>query len=473
MKISKMYWILLLAVGMISSCDNGFEELNSNPNDPAMVPSKLVLTNVIRMTQNIMNSTFVGGDMGSCWVQHYAKTQYNAEARYIPRESVIGNMVWQGLYASVVMDAKKMEELAIGEGNNDMQGAALILQAYGLSVLTDVFGAIPFYEALNGESEGEFTPVYDNQENVFEGILEMLDKANLLLNGTGDIDPTSDILYGGDYTRWKKMANALKFRALMRISGKVNVSTDLQDIMDNRVLFTSNHDEAKLAYLENPPNANPLFETVVFGNRNEWVMNETIIEFLESLDDPRLEIYAQPVSGEIYKGKPSGCIANPIGIDNFSPIGLKYLDAEAPGYFMSYAELQFLMAEAAQRGLISGDPESYYNEAIRASLEFNEVEEQYSEYINQPSVAYTSVNGLRKIAEQKWIALFGQGIETWTEWRRTQYPELIPANCGAISEIPSRLTYPNEEQSLNGENYWEAVNNQGPDALTTKIWWMQ
>jgi hypothetical protein len=474
MKYSKIYLVFLMVSLVFVSCDNGFEELNQNPNDPIAVPSKLILPNTIRISQNIMNSTFVGGDMGACWSQQFAKVQYNDEALYIPRNSVIQSTVWSGFYASVLADAKKMQDLALVEENNDMQGAALVMQAYAYSVLTDAFGMIPFSEALQGE-EGTFTPIFDSQEDVYTGIVAMLDEANTLLDGTGGIDGTSDILYGGDYTGWKKMANSLKFRALMRISAKKDVSADLQDIVNNRMVFTGNADEAKLVYLSSDPNANPLYETIVFGTRGEWKVNSVLVDMLNSYNDPRLPVMAQLNADGVYRGKPSGIRDVPsveYSYANVSPIGLLYLEAEAPGYFMSYAELQFLMAEAAQKGYISGSAATFYDEGVRASFERNGIEADYATYIAQPSVAYNAGDGLRRIGEQKWLSLFGQGVEAWTEWRRTGFPVLTPAIEADLNEIPSRYTYPSNTQSLNGTNYGAAISAQGADLLTTKVWWM-
>lgn len=474
MKYSKIYLVLFMVSLVFVSCDKGFEELNENPNDPITVPSKLILPNTIRITQNIMNSTFVGGDMGACWAQQFAKVQYNDEARYIPRTSVIQNTVWGSMYVNVVADSKKMQTLAEAEENNNMQGVALVMQAYAYTVLTDVFGMIPFSEALAGE-EGTFSPVYDSQQDVYAGIVAMLDQANTLLDGTGVIDETSDILYGGDYTGWKKMANSLKFRALMRISAKQDVSADLQDIVNNRMVFTSNADESKLIYLSNDPNANPLYESVVFGTRGEWKVNSVLVDMLAGYSDPRLPVMAQVNDAGEYRGKPAGLQDIPsqeYSYANVSPLGLLYLEAEAPGYFMSYAELQFLMAEAAQKGFITGDAATFYNEGVRSSFERNGVSADYDAYIANPLVAYQAGDGLRRIGEQKWLSLFGQGVEAWTEWRRTGFPTLSPALEADLNEIPSRYTYPSNAQSLNGANYSAALSAQGEDLLTTKVWWM-
>lgn len=461
---------------LFTGCDKDFDVTNTNPNDAVSIPSDKLIADVARNAGNIMNSTFVGGDMGDCWAQHWAKTNYEEEARYDPRESVIEGFVWQGIYEDVIADAKSMEDLAIAEGNDYSRGAALVLQAYGYHILTDVFGMIPFTEAMDPTN---LNPVYDSQEVVYAGILNMLDTANVLLStGSGSLDNNTDLVYGGDHTGWLKFANSLKFRCLMRISGVQNVAADLQDIVSNREIITSNDDEATMIYLSADPNANPMYESIVYGSRTEYVTNEVLIDMLVDLNDPRLEVYAEVNNDGIYRGKPSGINNVPSeewNVDNVSAIGELLVTAEWPHYFVSYSELMFLMAEAAERGLITGDAETYYNEGILASLTTMGVEDQYADYILETGVSYSTVadNRLQQIAEQNWLGLYCQGIESWTEWRRTKYPELEPAIEAVIPSIPSRFTYPPIEQSVNADSYQAAVNTQGDDLLTTDIWWMQ
>lgn len=469
--------ILSLAVGLFLflGCDKDFEDINNNPNDPIAVPSGLLTADVVFNAANSLYSTFVGGDMGAEWAQHWAKVQYNDEERYQPRGSVIEATVWKTYYEDVVSDARTIQRLAETEGNANMQGVGLVMQAYGFSVLTDVFGDIPFSEAIRAD-EGIFSPKYDRQEDVYNGILAMLDQANdLFAADGGTITAGSDILYGGNYTKWQKFANSLKFRCLMRISGKVNVSTQLQALM-SRPMFTSNADEAKLIYLSANPSANPIYETVVFGNRGEFKVNSKLVDMLESLNDPRLPVYAGLNADGEYRGKPAGIENVPnddYNYNNVSPIGSFYLQPTAPGYFMSFAELSFLMAEAAQKGYISGSAATYYNQAISASFAANGLSQADADaYLAQGLVAYNPANGLQQIAEQNWLGLYCQGVEAWTEWRRTRYPVLQPAIEAVIDEIPSRYTYPSIEQSVNKANYDAAVATQGADVLTTKVWWM-
>lgn len=240
-------------------------------------------------------------------------------------------------------------------------------------------------------------------------------------------------------------------------------------------MFTSSADEAKLVYLGADPSANPIYETIVFGTRNEFKINSKMVDMLSGLNDPRLEVYAQPNTDGEYRGKPAGIENVPndeYNYDNVSPIGTFYLQATAPGYFMSFSELSFLMAEAAQKGYISGDAATYYNQGVTASFEANGLGGAAADYLAQATVAYSPANGLQQIAEQNWMGLFCQGVEAWTEWRRTGFPVLQPALQSLVPSIPSRYTYPSIEQSVNKANYDAAVASQGPNLLTTKVWWM-
>ncbi|MDT8416169.1 MAG: SusD/RagB family nutrient-binding outer membrane lipoprotein [Lutibacter sp.] len=468
---------LLLLFGLLVSvgCDSDFEEINTDPNNPTAVPSSLLIPGVVRAAQNESYSTFTGGDMGATWSQQFAKVQYNDEERYIPRQSVI-TRVWNTFYAVVISDANAMQTIAIAEDNNNMQGVALTLQAYGYAFLTDVYGDIPFTDAMKAATEGLIAPTYDSQEVVYTGILAMLDEAISLLGTSGDIDATNDILYGGNPNLWKKFASSLKFRMLMRASGKMNVASDLQALVNAGNLFSSNAEDAKLTYLSADPSSNPLYETIIFGGRAEWKINSRMVEILSGSNDPRLPVYAQVNDAGIIRGKPAGFNDVPSddwNYQNVSPLGEFYLRPELPGFFMSYPELKFLMAEAIMKGYISGDANAQYLEGMTASLEFNEVAgPDISEFMANKVLATTPALALEQIATQNWIALFAQGVESWNEYRRTGFPVLSPAVDGALNEIPSRYNYPTIEGSVNKTNYEAAVAAQGADLLTTPIWWM-
>lgn len=480
MKTIRNFTILLFSLLFLVSCDNGFETMNQDPNNPRAVPSSLLITGIVRGAQNESYSTFTGGDMGACWSQHFSKVQYNDEERYQPRQGVI-TRVWDTYYTVVIADALAMQKIATEEGNKNMQGVALTLQAYGFAFLTDLYGDIPFSEALKTE-QGIIAPKYDKQADVYTGVLKMLDDAIALLGTSGTIDATNDILYQGNAQNWKKFATSLKFRVLMRASKKLESTptfkTQLQALVNSGNLFQSNAQEAKLIYLSANPSANPLYESIVFGTRGEWKINAKMVEILVLNSDPRLPIYAQKNAAGAYRGKPAGIVNVPsddYNYTNVSALGTFYLKPELPAFFISHSELKFLMAEAVVKGYITGNAETFFQDGIRSNLEFNGVASaDVTTYLAQKGVlAVAQTAALTQIYTQNWIGLFSQGVESWTEWRRTKTPALLPALEADLTEIPSRYNYPTTESSINKANYDAAVAAQGADKLTTPIWWMQ
>ena len=469
---------IVFAVLLFTSCDKNFEEINRNTDDPEVVPSSQLIGTSIREMSNSLYSTFNGSEVGENWIQHNALNAYNDPDRYRPRISTMDG-VWNTFYAAVA-DANALSELAVSEENEVNQGIALVIKAYAFLVLADLYGDVPFTDAIKGPSEGNFTPAYDSQEVVYTGVLAMLDEAMpLLSSGIGTTDASMDILYEGDATKWNKFAHSLKFRALMRMSAKKDVSVDLQALVSSGMLFSSNADEAKLVFTSASPNANPIYETVVEQARAEHSLSQTLVDFLIDYNDPRLDVYCQPASSSgDYVGKPNGFAETPLAgytADDVSAIGEFYLQAESPAYYVSYTELLFLMSEAAHKGLISGGEtaaQNYYETAINNSLTENGVAGGYAAYISDPRVAYNTADADEQIGTQIWAALFCQGFEAWTEWRRTKYPVLVPAAEGYLSEIPSRLKYESTEVSVNAQNYNDAVSNFGADELTRKVWWM-
>lgn len=474
MKTNKIYLFLFIGLLFLSSCDKGFEEMNKDPNNPITVPADLMIPGITTSAMNRMYSLFVGGDMGAAWAQQISKVQYNDEERFTPRRAAIDTF-WDTMYASVIADADKMYILAEAEGNNNLMGVALVLKAYGFHVVTDCFGMVPFSEALQAEG-GNISPAYDSQSDVYTGILAMLDEANMLLGTEGAIAETTDVIYGGDVMKWKRFANSLKFRALMRISAKVDVSAQLQTLYDAGMMFESNDDEAKLIYKSAQPNANPIYETIVFGTRNEWKANCTLVDLMNGKGDPRVFEYFDTVGGGVIACKPPG-IANVPNDDynyaNMSPVGARYLDPEAPAFFMSYPELELLIAEAAMSGYISGaDAATHYANGIAASFEANGIGGSASGYIAAHPLG-TGSTALQNIGEEKYVALYWQGIEVWTEWRRTGYPALQPvADANPSYTEALRYFYNGDEASINAANYNAAVAAQGPDLLSTPVWWM-
>jgi hypothetical protein len=497
------YILCLVAILVATSCDRDFEVINNNPNVPTQVSPDLLLAGVLRNTINDQVNEAWG--IGNIVVQHTAKIQFVNEDRYLWGER---NGVWNSVYGNM-RNVQNIIDLATAGGQNNYLGIALIWKSWLFSLATDAYGDIPYTDATKAKSSGNYAPKYDTQEAVYNGILADLTRANDLL-GTSPEVISGDILFGGgtaSIARWRKFANSLRLRALMRISGKRNVGTDLQAILNDRAKFPimeTNADNAALTYLASAPNQWPLYGSRV-GSFDEFRASKSLVDRLLALNDPRLPVFARPVerpsqAGRVeYVGIPNGLGDTPAlnfngGPQGVSRVGLPFAclvcSSPAPvpnvgrGLVMTYAEVQFLLAEAREKNLIStGSAETYYLNGIRANMDFYRaiVPAEYNvnltvpeSYFTQAGVAYTGTQAekLQKIGTQKWIALLFNGLEAWYDWRRTGIPTVTPGPDNLNNNrVPVRYIYPRAEQSLNATNRQEAVTRQGPDDQNTAVWW--
>lgn len=495
----------LAAIFMMASCTKDFEEVNTNPNVPTSVTPDLLLSGVIRNTLNDQVNEAWG--IGNIVVQHTAKIQFVNEDRYLWGERT---GLWNSVYSNmrnvenIISFAEKSEPV-----QNNYLGIALIMKSWMFSLATDAYGDIPYTDATKGKSLSNYAPSYQTQEAIYDGILADLERANDIL-GTSAETVAGDLLYGGSVTSWRKLANSLRLRSLMRISNKKDVKAQMQTIVDNPAahpIFESNDDNAALVYLASAPNQWPLYTTRV-GSFDEFRVSKTLADYLTSLDDPRLLVFGRPTEKSVVDGSPKVAgIPNGLedtqalsyngGPQNVSRVGLAFAclvcnDAgkAAPvadvsrGLLMTYAEQQFILAEARERDFIStGEAEDYYFNGIEANIEYyqNIIPVEYGidltlppDFLTQDGIAYegSQQDKLNLIGTQKWVALFFNGLEAWFDWRRTGIPELTPGVSNLNNDIiPVRYVYPQVEQSLNSENRAEAVARQGTDDINTKVWW--
>ena len=240
-----------------------------------------------------------------------------------------------------------------------------------------------------------------------------------------------------------------------------------------------NADNALLDY-PGSPYESPLYENYL--TRDDNGVSRTMVDVLASLNDPRLALYAEPATqdGE-YRGHQNGAGDLPPGqsLAWFSRLGdfWRAEGAATPSAIMTHAEVLFLQSEAAARGWIGGDPAQLYMDAISANMnaydayspDNNPSDADIAAYLQRPEIAYT---GMDDIHLQKWIALWMNGMEAWSDWRRTDSPALVPGPDLSVSRIPVRFHYPDSEQSLNRANLETAVTRQGGGLeLTAPVWW--
>jgi hypothetical protein len=472
----KTIYILILAGLLLStaSCKKELAGINTNPNSTENPQPDYLLTAAEKLTadaywgvDNNLNSSLL-------FIQHWAKIQYTDPDRYIFNNSSFTSL-WKQLYGQSITDLNNVITIGDQQQNKNYKGVALTLRSWAFQILTDAYGDIPYKQA--GNIDSFLTPVYDPQRDVYLGLLNDLKTAQSLLDPAGPAI-RGDAIYGGNITSWKKFTNALRLRIALRIADQEpvlakQVLTDIQN--EGGAWFESNADLAALIY-QDSPNQNPV--SLTFDTRQDYRISKTIVDRLAALNDPRLPIYAQPTDDAPhgYVGVPNGLTtgdANNLGLSKTSRPGDYFRAPHAPAVIVSYAEVLFGLSEAVSRGFITGNAADLYNKAVLASLDQYGIKDATitANYLAQPSVQYDAGNFKKSLGDQKWIALFGQGLEAFAEWRRLDYPQLAPAVAGTLGgKMPVRLIYPGSEQTLNGANYTNAVQHQGADLLTTKLW---
>ncbi|MDN5288794.1 MAG: hypothetical protein JWR38_5068 [Mucilaginibacter sp.] len=463
---------LLLSVA--TGCKKELADLNKDPNATQNPQPDYLLTAAIKNTADTYWGTTNNMNSSLLFVQYWAKIQYTDPDRYIYTNTSFQEL-WSTGYSKSIVNLNKIISLADAQANPNYKGVALVLRSWVFNLLTDQYGDIPYKQASNIEQY--LTPAYDAQRDVYFALLDDLKAAQSALDPSGKAI-LGDVIYSNNISLWKKFANSLRLRIALRIADREpdkakQVLADIQ--AEGSGYISANSEIAQLVYLDSP-NQNPISN--LFDTRDDYRISKTIVDKLFELKDPRLPIYASPTQDattQTYVGIPNGLLvgdASNLGFTKTSKPGTYFLAPHAPAVIISYAEVLFDRAEAAARGFTVESAEDLYNQAVQASLkQYSVADADITTYIGSAAVKYDASNFRKSIGNQKWIALFGQGLEAFAEWRRLDYPQLQPAVAGALNgKMPVRFIYPGTEQSLNGTNYTAAVAHQGADVLTTKLW---
>lgn len=472
--MKKIIIILLSIVALTTSCNRNITDLNIDPKNPSSAPSYALFTNAQRTLMNTLTSSNVNLNIYRLIVQYWQETTYTDESNYDLATRDINDAVWDALYRDVLRDFQEAKTLIPTDvANADVQKNELaitdILEVVTWYYLVTTYGDIPYSEALDINNP---FPKYDDAKTIYGDLLARLDADISALNTASGSFETADIIYNGDIAAWKLFANSFKLKMGMTIADVDNESakTTVESAVAAGV-FTSNDDNAVFRYLSTPPNTNPIWVDLVQSGRKDFVGASTIINTMGTLDDPRINAYFTIDANGGYSGGNPGESSN---YATFSKPAETITAPDFPASLLDYSEVEFLLAEAIERGYNVGATAAiHYNKAVTASVvEWGGTEADASSYLSQPSVNYTTATGTykEKIGTQKWIALYNRGWDAWIEWRRLDYPQLAPA-ASALSDIPLRYPYPVNEQNVNRLNYEAASAAIGGDDVTTKLWW--
>ena len=420
---------------------------------------------------------FVAGDLLS---QHRTALDFNLFDRHALKSPQLGGNPWPIFYTNlrdneiIINQSQNVETFAVYEG------PALIMKAYMAGILTDLFGDVPYSEAFNG-IDGTVKPSYDLQENIYnaeDGIFDNLEKGVAAINAyQGAIPLEGDILFNGNLQAWIKFANSLKIKHLMRVSNKMDVSSELQAIFNEGNYISLNSENAIFNFTATEPNSFRLAQLRI-GDFNNFVLSETMENVLQDLEDPRLGTFFRPFDNSDsggFNGLINGIDASQtsIALADYSRAGTLFredtsgLDAN----FSTAWETNFFLAEAAERGIITANAQQLYEIGVQQAFEFW-LTDLPETYLTTGNAAYNTGNNLSQILTQKWIANIINGYEGWTEWRRTGFPEFMPVDASLNDGlIPVRMPYPSEEEALNADNYNEAATATNGNSINAEVWW--
>ena len=461
--------------------------LNKNPNAPnAVGTTRLFPAGVLGSIYNNTLGTGIFNDrmqlyFSELWSQHMAEWQYPNDDQYAIQPTIIDGF-WSAFYSTGLQDYEQILR-QVGDSVN-VKGPTLTMKSWTYLYATDIWGDLPYSQANKGD-KGNITPEYDTQQAIYNGIFADLTAANSIMTGNAQLG-SGDIIYNGDtlsVMRWRMFANSLHARAAMHLV-KVDPAKAQAEVVAAFAgpVFASNADQAQLDWPGDGSQDAPY--SINFKTRDDQRVAEELIDsVLVPRNDPRVAVFAAPTKlftdsakGPKYNGLPNGLSAT-VAFDSgrfTSKIGTYFRARSAPTVLMSYAELLFIKAEAQQRGWLPGSAATSYYDGITASMQYYGIDgASIATYIAQPSVVYSPATGLQQIALQKWIALFGDGVESWTTYRLTGVPNLHPAVEAQTNPkiVPRRLEYPLSEQSYNDAHLVAAKTRQTSDSKVTRLWW--
>ena len=516
--MKKLIFIILcgIVLGSVNSCTKDFEEINTNPNKTTvgMIQASGMFEPILYNSANNW--------LERTWYYNDELIQFTAFTGGVTRREhqyfLEDSRDWYGFwnhYATYGKNIDHMHELAVEQGDQSLEAIALTFKVLFFSNMTDMFGSVPYEEAFSGRKlGGTLTPKFNSQKEIYELMFADLEEANdIYATEPVFLNTSMDGMYGGNMKSWRKFNNSLYLRLLCRVSGRseMNVGTKMTEIINNQTkypVFTSNQDNATVKF----SGVDPYLSYFGLTTESEFTSSgrkltrqllsmtvQTDINGNQVYVDPRLPIIGKKNNissvnpNNIWIGTKSGCTDQERSTVDQGTSWLNYkvfCRKDAPATYMDYAEIQFILAEAALKGLITGGQsaaKSYYEAGVRASMEKWSAQGAYSEtpesitpgevdtYLASPLGSWDlATDKAAFLGNQKFLALFWIGMEAYHEYRRTGYPVLTIGEGTIYNDniLPTRFGYPNTTMSTNSDNANAALEDMGgPNDMKTPVWW--
>ena len=511
-KILKYTLIGSLCFAAVSCSDQ--EAMNVNPNAASNVPSNMVMNAAEKWTMDNIYDNWFSGRQCLVYCQQWSQRNYTEEDRYQIRESVNNSYfkyMYMGLnnFQKVInmnTDEATKDASSVYGANCNQIAAAMIMKVWLADLMTDTWGSIPYSEALKLESDDVLYAKYDDQKDIYDQLMKELTEAVNMIDEDETAFISGDVIYGGDASKWKKFGNSLKCRLAIHMS-KVdsNWKSYIAEALASGVM-ESNDDAAKFQYSNAGSEYCKFYEGFYVDRRNDFAINKVLADLLkgqpdtlnvkshpwEGVIDPRIHIFT--VDDGIWNGM---CVATQTGVQAklFTQDGVaSWYHNQPPILYktfavplMTYAELKFIIGE------YNGFSVEDYQEGVLASIDYwyNVMGEAFDPDEVEAYLAAVSANvDAEAYAIQKYIDLYANGTEAWTEIRRTGYPNQIvrPGEaCAALGDviyyfeplsdtkgdIISRVKYPTDESTLNSSSWNAAVAKlqDGTNNYYSKMFW--
>ncbi len=467
----------------LGSCDD-FGNLNENPNSPGSVPSHMLMSGTEKLFMDQLTSLSDCGRTFHLYAQHLSETAYTEQTRYRQDNDLIGEY-FNNAYATLTnlnkiialnSNEETRAEQALYGANCNQIAAAMTFRAWVMSLMTDAWGDLPYSEAMKLE-EGVYYTHYDTQKSIYEQLLKELKEASNMFDVNQRVFVSgSDQIYDGDPVKWKRFANSLRCRLALHLS---KVDSHWREYIEEAVrdgVFQSSADNAYYQFSESGTEYCGFYYHFFVNKRSDFTIAHPLVDLMKSLNDPRLPIYTTSnqgvIRGMLYGVPNEAATAYFENCSNWQKNPPFFLKRSFAYPIMTYSELMFILCEAHNFNV------EEFREGVRYSIRrwavqslTNVTETDALGYVNRVSAKVDA----EAVAVQKYIDLYLNGMEAWTEYRRTGYPEQLVRPGEAIGsvngkeyrfqplteskgDIIRRIKYPDTESTLN-YNYWkEAVD---------------
>ena len=490
MKIKNIWYTVFLMVFVLSGCNERFEEINTNPNAVSDIDDEYLFANAVLQTLRGGNNSSLQFPFGDQYAHIYVG-QNNArfvDLYYDYFTSAEYKSLFEAFYYGPIRHIQEVIRFTQpgGEKENEVRHAmAQVISMINFSKLADSFGNIPYLEGGYGQ-EGIMYPEYDDLEFIYTDMMEKLNNIVALLKTANPEDayPGADPLYDNELDKWVRFANSFRLRLAMRarfvapeLVNSIIVECLSEPLIEenNQNAWNENFDSDAYEF------QNPIFNQYGFW---KWKMSEKFVEALKNTSDPRLTVFVKQNNDGEYIGIPNGLSDMEFpnwDWTNVSDPSENLVGKAAPIYEMTAAEIWLLRAEAALFSLIPGDANQLYRTGIQKSFEQWDVPQaEIDSYLlnaGNANLSGSQEQQFEQICTHLWIAYMPNAAEGWNNIRRTGYP-VIPTRTEpeytlGVTEgvLPTRLRYPSSEVNINNENYLKAIEQQGPDLITTPLWW--